>query len=309
MKSKITKLSFSCLASLIWMSLTSIAFSQESNFVDHPLIQGFPDSEIVEIEFEEDINYRVVLGSLQRTRGQVVPEDSERLRGDVTKLTYEISPEFTGEDVYLFFQEQVVEKSYSELFTCTGSACGSSNYWANDIFRKRTLYGPERNQFYLVMQSSADAEVVSFISLYIITRGNRRAYAHIEVIEVGGSIAPRNIIDVSDLSTRLLNEGSLILPDIEFREDDRLSSSTDLSFLVELLQNNPSNRFYLVTHVQGDASLSDLMQRSITRANEVARRLIGMGVSAGQIIAEGVGPLAPRCGSGNCAEFVELVLQ
>ena len=309
MKSKIIKVNFSCLCGLICISLTSIAFSQASNFVDHPLIQGFPDSEIVEIEFEEDINYRVVLGSLQRTRGQVVPEDSERLRGDVTKLTYEISPEFTGEDVYLFFQEQVAEKSYSELFTCTGSACGSSNYWANDIFRKRILYGPERNQFYLVMQSSADAEAVSFISLYIITRGNRRAYAHIEIIEVGGSIAPRNIIDVSDLSARLLNEGSLILPDIEFREDDRLSSSTDLSFLVELLQNNPSNRFYLVTHVQGDASLSDLMQRSITRANEVARRLIGMGVSAGQIIAEGVGPLAPRCGSGNCAEFVELVLQ
>lgn len=309
MKSKITKLIFSCLASLIWMSLTSIAFSQESNFVDHPLIQGFPDSEIVEIKFEEDINYRVVLGSLQRTRGQVVPEDSERLRGDVTKLTYEISPEFTGEDVYLFFQEQVAEKSYSELFTCTGSACGSSNYWANDIFRKRILYGPERNQFYLVMQNSADAEVVSFISLYIITRGNRRAYAHIEIIEVGGSIAPPNIINISDLSTKLLNEGSLILPDIEFREDDRLSLSTDLSFLVELLQKNPSNRFYLVTHVQGDAPLSDLMQRSITRANEVAGRLIGMGVSANQIIAEGVGPLAPRCSSGNCAEFVELVLQ
>jgi hypothetical protein len=309
MKLKYIKLIFPHLCGFICVILSPIVFAQTNNLVDHPLIQGFPDSEINETEFGEDVNYRVVLGSLQRTRGLVVPEDSERLRGDVTKLTYEISPEFTGNDVYQFFLEQAAEKSYSELFACTGSACGSSNYWANDIFRKRILYGPERNQFYLVMQSSTEVGPLSYISLYIITRGNRRTYAHIEIIEVGGSLTPRNTINVSDLSATLLNDGGLILAGIEFREDDRLSSSTDLAFLVELLQNNSSRQFYLVSHVQGEEFLSDLMRRSTMRANEVARRLIGMGVSASQIIAEGVGPLAPRCGGGNCEEFIELVLR
>jgi len=99
MKLKYIKLIFSHLCGFICVILSPIVFAQTNNLVDHPLIQGFPDSEINETEFGEDVNYRVVLGSLQRTRGLVVPEDSERLRGDVTKLTYEISPEFTGNDV------------------------------------------------------------------------------------------------------------------------------------------------------------------------------------------------------------------
>ena len=66
------------------------AFAQlagvSANYNDHPLFDRFPDSEIISVEFDEDVNYRLVLSSLQRTRGLVTPESSERLRGDVTKI-------------------------------------------------------------------------------------------------------------------------------------------------------------------------------------------------------------------------------
>jgi len=131
------------LSASLLMVFASVVSAQAT---DHPLISGFPDSEIISAEFESDSNYSLVLGRLQRSRGVVIPENSERLRGDVTRLIYEISLEFNGEDVQQFFQEQFAERGYEQLFNCAGRECGSSNYWANDIFRKRVLYGPERNQ-------------------------------------------------------------------------------------------------------------------------------------------------------------------
>ena len=91
--------------------LPLLSFAQTSavevGFTDHSLITGFAYSEIIERELERDINHQFVLGALERVRGEVIPENSQRLRGDVTKINYEISEEFTGADVYQFFQEQL----------------------------------------------------------------------------------------------------------------------------------------------------------------------------------------------------------
>jgi hypothetical protein len=55
-------------------------------FSDHALISGFADSEIIERELQTDINYRIILGALERVRGEVIPEDSGRLRGMSQRL-------------------------------------------------------------------------------------------------------------------------------------------------------------------------------------------------------------------------------
>ncbi|MEQ8952503.1 MAG: DUF4892 domain-containing protein, partial [Gammaproteobacteria bacterium] len=132
--------------------------SSANEVTDHPLFDRFAYSQIVEADFEEDTNYRIVLGSLQRTRGAVTAEDSQLVRGDLTRIVYEVSQEFDGRDVYDFFLEQMEERGYSQLYTCQGRGCGSSNYWANDIFGNRILYGPESNQFYLVMRTNLGLE-------------------------------------------------------------------------------------------------------------------------------------------------------
>lgn len=303
----------SCLAVAMLLAVAAVARAQpelfNSGFNDHPLLAAFPDSEIIAVEFEEDINYRIVLGSLQRTRGLVVPENAERLRGDVTKITYEISQEFSGEDAYQFFREQMQEKNYTELFTCTGSACGSSNYWANDIFRNRILYGPERNQYYLVMKAESGLQTDPYIAIYIITRGNRRIYAYVEIVEVGGSLTLVKIINTEALLASLREQGSIVLPGISFLGDNQLAEEVDLSYVVDMLQSDQSLQVYLVSHLGGNQPLQILMQRTASRARFLRQRLIDLGIGADRIDARGVGPLAPACAVENCSERVELVLQ
>ena len=91
------------------LSAALLAQTDERNLGDHPLIERFPDSTLEEIEVIEDSNYRLVLGTLQRNREEVIPEDSLRLRGDVTKIRYQVSQEFSGADVHDFFRQQMAE--------------------------------------------------------------------------------------------------------------------------------------------------------------------------------------------------------
>ena len=297
------------LASLLFLLISSNLIAQPSSFRDHPLFAGFPDSEIIEIEFVEDVNYRLVLSSLQRTRGLVSSEVSERMRGDVTKIVYEVSNEFSGQDVYDYFREQIERQSYTELFTCAGRECGSSNYWANDIFRNRVLYGPERNQFYLAIRGGPEAELSPHMALYIITRGNRRLYAYFEIVEIGGSETRIDIVDTTDLISTLESQSSIVVSGISFEDDLGLTDDSDLTSTVNLLQADPSLQVYLVVHLSGDEGVDTLIQRSQQRSNVLRQLLIGRGLDGNRIIAKGVGPLAPSCNADICGDRVELVLQ
>ena len=283
------------------------AQTRAQQYVDHPLLARFPDSEIVDYEFAEDENHRVVLGSLQRTRGVVVPEDSELLRGNVTRITYEASQDFTGEDVYRFFLQQMREKNYREMFTCVGRACGSGNYWANDIFRNRALYGPERNQYYLSMQAGLGLQTEPRISIYVITRGNRRIYAYVEIVEVGGAVGTSASVEALLVSLR--TDGAVVLPALNYDDYDRLAANADFTVPLGILQADDSLQVYLVGHLQGEGGVEELTRRSRVRAEWLREALISAGVDAARITAAGVGPLAPVCNGGDCAERMEMVLR
>lgn len=280
-----------------------------SGYTDHPLMSGFPDSEIIETDYEEDINYTLVLGSLQRSRGEVEAEASERIRGNVTKILYEVSQDFIGEDVVEYFREQIRERNYTELFSCEGRGCGSSNYWANDIFRNRILYGPERNQYYIAMRGNLGLEQEPSIALYIITRSNRRLYAYLEIIEAGGSVPVVTIIEPEDLLAQLEEDRSIVLPAIAFDDNDRLTVNSDVNYLAELFAADADLQAYLVSHLPGDAPLETLLERSLQRAQTLRSRLIELGVAAERISAQGLGPLAPLCDGSDCGERVELVIR
>ena len=305
-------ISFLLNASLMsYLSVSAVAQPADltGNYNDHPLLDRFPDSEIVSVEFNEDANYRLVLSGLQRTRGVVTPETSERLRGDVTKIIYEVVQEFTGEDVFRFFQGQLTDRGYSDLFTCNGRGCGSSNYWANDIFRNRILYGPERNQYYLAARVDIESEMSAYLALYIITRGNRQIYAYVEIIEPGGTKTRIDVIEENELLDTLLEDGSVVASTLSFITDNRLSPQSNLAPIVNMLRTDMSLNVYLVVHLGGSGSLESLMSRSLARAELLKQQIQDQGINGDRITAQGVGPLAPTCAVGNCQDRIEVVLR
>lgn len=289
------------------LAIMSIWFVQAVGYAQpasHGLVEGFPDSILVSAEFEPDRNYRLILGRLQRSRGVVVPESEKRIRGDVNKLIFEIPREYSAEDVYGYFRSSFSDKGYDELFGCTGRDCGSSNYWANDIFRNRVLYGPERNQYFLNVRAHAEP---AHIALYVITRGNRRTYAYLEIVEPPGTSGPIQVVGEAFL-TDIEEAGAIILSGISFSPNEQLDASVDLSELALELSERPEQKFYVVSHLAAEESLDQLLARSTMRAEAVMRHLIALGVDESQLVPRGLGPLAPLCAREWCADRVELVL-
>ncbi len=287
--------------------LAASAGAQRSDPADHALFSGFPDAGISEFETVGNVNYRVVLGSLQSVRGQVTPEASERVRGDLTRILYQVSDGFSGQDVYDFFREQMRMRGYRELFACAGRACGSSEYWANDIFGNRILYGPVRNQYYLAMGSEPPGQF--YISAYVITRSNRQLLAYLEIIEPGGGAANPLAAAPAFLLEQLRETGGVVLSGLAFGAGDRLAADAGLDAVAELLRREPELRLFIVAHLQGEDGLEQLLARSQARAEAVRQSLLEQGVAAERLAARGLGPLSPLCVAGDCAERVELVPQ
>ena len=280
---------------------------------DHPLLMRFPDSEIVEYDRTNELNHQLVLGTLQRTRGEVVPESAERLKGRVTRIVYAIPLDYQVSDVREFFAQQLRERGDSILFSCEGRACGSSNYWANDIFKRRILYGPERNQYYLAARSNTALENDPFLALYLITRANKRLYAYVEIIESEIAVVPQALVNEGLLAATLREKGSVVLPWVQFNTADggeeELDDPSALDYLVRLLRTDPEIRVYLVSHLSGpERSLESLLEQSEKRAQLINAVLLEEGIESGRIEAAGVGPLAPSCALSDCSDRIELVL-
>lgn len=289
---------------MLWMPLQAQPVPDAAR--DHPLLERFGESEIVEYRVENDVNYQLVLGNMRRLAGRVVPEESERLRGNLTRITYEVPQGFSAADVMEYFRAQVDERGYSNLFSCSGRGCGNSNYWANDVFDNRTLYGPERNQYYMALQADGDGDLTGYLAIYVITRANRQLYAHVEILES----SERRVTPMVEFSAENLEEfRSLRLFGLEFDSSDRLVEQGGIQAAVQLLHQNPSLSVYVVAHLPGPGDLDELLARSGQRADQVRELLLEQGIAGGRVVARGIGPLSPLCSEGDCGERVELVLR
>ena len=277
--------------------------SQDLKLAEAIWLEPFSHSEVLEIEILENQTHDLVIGTLQRTRGEVNPEDSRRLQGDVVKATYKIDQEFSGTEVFNFYREQIFAEGHEILFECSGRACGSSNYWANDIFGKRNLYGPVMNQFYIAARRLSAED---YISLYVITRGNKKVFAYLETVKDDEVELP---VSEGSILSRALTEGSVILPNIQFTNAHELSEKTDIAFLYEFLKENPRLFVYLVAHLATDLNESELILASTKRAEVLVKKLVALGIDPKRILPRGVGPLAPNCRQKICRDRVELVVR
>lgn len=281
---------------------------------DYGGFQRFPGSEIVDYRVDESTVYQLPLGRMQRVTGRVAPSQSERFQGTLRRITYEIPSGFTGQEVYDHFRRQLLAGEQRELFACQGRGCGSSNFWANDVFNNRILYGPEATQFYMASTyeaQSAGEPVLGYAALYVVTRGNRRMYAHLDFLELSAAQAAEQRDAAADrpeaMWLRLEQDGVVSVPGLSFDESDQLTQDDGIQLVHELMQSQALLQVFVVGHLQGDGDVGSLIERSRSRAEQVVARLVEAGVDASRVQAHGVGPLAPFCRPGPCSQRIELV--
>ena len=88
--------------------------------------------------------------------------------------------------------------------------CGESSLWANEVFGNAKLYGADEQQAYLLLRL-APPQDNTLVALYSITRGNRKAYLHVEQFEAAaplGELLPTS----ATLLRQLKSTGELDFP-------------------------------------------------------------------------------------------------
>ena len=168
-------------AGLVALGLASHAAEDVSGSADPSAVERFPRSWIVEYtEPGAPEPYEFITAPVDRIKRDVRVE-AVRVEGALTRVTYRIPDGERLDDVIEHYETRIAAISPGIVFSCRGPDCGRSTIWANQIFGVAELAAPNRNQFYLAAPVRVDGQG-QLVAFYAVQRGNRRVYAHLDVV-------------------------------------------------------------------------------------------------------------------------------
>lgn len=103
------------------------------------------------------------------------------------------------------------------MFWCQGRDCGEASLWGNDVFANARLNGGDEQQAFILLRRSA-AEADTLVALYSVTRGNRRAYLHVEEF-VAASPLGELLPTAATVLREMRDTGKLDYPDLAAPQD------------------------------------------------------------------------------------------
>lgn len=257
-----------------------------------------------------------VLSAVESIRRETSIERVVSVAAQRRWITYEVPIDTDPAELKAHYAEQLGAQSGSQsktesntesetklLFQCEGRDCGRSNTWANQIFGQALLYGRDQEQTYFAAQ--VDDQLVA---VYLVKRGNRRQYAHVEVWLP--DVMPSLGLAVNDASqwqewlAGFARTGFAEIPQVQPMANGELSR-TSLDVLASLAMNIPDSlrtNLYLVCHLYPTASrraataeeLAEGVAQSIAAATRCAEDAAAVFAEAGTTLTpQGIGPLAP----------------
>lgn len=178
---------FSLLAPVLLSSLACLAV-QPAAAADLPgsqdldILPRFPRAEIVDFRDVAAQERIYPLGSIRRISGTLRYERQIDSLGRMRSVTYELPAEHTSGQAFNAARDALQEQGAELLYWCESRECGSASLWANSVFGNAKLLGAEDQQAYLLLRL-AEPRQNTLVALYSITRGNRRAYLHVEQLD------------------------------------------------------------------------------------------------------------------------------
>ncbi|MBF7729472.1 DUF4892 domain-containing protein [Pseudomonas sp. N040] len=175
------------LISLLLFSNLVLAADQPGS-QDLPVLPRFPHAQIVYSVSTPDAERTYPQSAIRRISNQLRIEQPVEVAGLLTALTYQLPAGHAASEAFSAARKALLAGGAEPLYWCEGRDCGSSSQWANAIFGNAQLYGPDDQQAYLLVRLASPRHN-SLLALYGITRGNRRAYLHVEQLDSSSSIA------------------------------------------------------------------------------------------------------------------------
>lgn len=185
---------------------------------DLTILPRMTDAQIVDYRPSTELERIYPMGSIRKISGQLRFDGQVSARGQTTAVTYELPAEHSSNDAFTAAREALQAQGAELLFWCQARDCGESSLWANEVFGNAKLYGADDQQAYLLLRLAAPHDD-TLVALYSITRGNRKAYLHVEQFEAAaplGDLQPTS----ATLLRQLKSTGKLDFPKLLADPDD-----------------------------------------------------------------------------------------
>lgn len=256
---------------LLLLSFTVQAQSDVAGSRDPLQLPRFPLSWIVSFDEQQIPEYELATGPMRKLEGVIAPEQSQVIKGDLTRITYRVSGIHTPEQVFRYYLELLESLQANILYQCSSRQCGSSNQWANNYFEVAELYGIDRTQFF-VSASLGNLQ----LALYTVQRGNRRSYVQLDLIQPLQQSADTLATDIKQRGFSWLNEPDSAEP------------------LLDYMMQNPTRQVLIGSYNKTTGvSLEEQLQQSTRAAQAFIAMLTGAGIDPTRIATVPVGPALP----------------
>ena len=256
-------------------------------------LSAFTRATVVNQTSTSVVDYSVALGEIKKARGLWAPERERRLDGELTKTTWLIPEGHSPQSIFDYYQRRLNNLNARVLFSCEARNCGLSNAWANEQFKVKELYGLDGEQSYAAYEIADSRELLHYVMLYTVIRGNRRVYAHTEWLQTSSRVSESLAPSAAEVDSHFHNRGYYQVSGLSLDGDKLLIDDEHLSALVEAMRNNRRMNFRLVGHQYGNATLDQQMTLSQQRAQQLQQVLVERGIVAARLSSHGVGSLAP----------------
>ncbi|WP_163031918.1 DUF4892 domain-containing protein, partial [Pseudomonas viridiflava] len=185
----LTRVPVAALCAVIFSGLFSSALSAADleGSRDLDIVPRLADAEIVDYRPVAELERVYPMGSIRKISGQLRFDGQVSARGNLTSVTYQLPAEHTSDDAFTAARQALQQQGAELLFWCQARDCGESSLWANEVFGNAKLFGADDRQAYLLLRM-AEPRNDTLVALYSITRGNRRAYLHVEQFEAAAPL-------------------------------------------------------------------------------------------------------------------------
>jgi OOP family OmpA-OmpF porin len=272
---------------------------------DHPLVSRFDGSRIIAYDMAEFDEYRVVTSRVKIARNGVylsedkslVDENSLRLEGKVTRITYKAPETSSTLQILRSYEKALDELGATYLMACSGNECSDHR----ERFAEAVIYGTG----YYFSGSIKDVRYLSsrvdrtggdlYVSVLVV--GLRQPWVQLDVVEVEGLVDGLVTADAAALARDLDARGSALIQGIYFetgRSELTSASKPALMEVARLLSEEPKLHLFIVGHTDTVGDFEANLALSEARAHAVVDALVSShGVENSRVTARGIGPLAP----------------
>lgn len=219
----------------------------------------FPDGEQVSLQQMQANHYRLVISELKRTRATTYGEQEQRLSGQLTRTVWAVDSGLSLAETITQLSTQL--SNHEMIYQCQGLDCGSSHFWANEIFGNARLVTRGPNQFYSVSvqelsNPSLPSQKYRVQVLYLIQRGTGQILLNLDELLTSTDPRPKasskqSLIDQLDnpqgwLTHFVIEQGRL-----------ELQASQPLIQALSSLDPKDAKRRYLVVHFYTSADIRE----------------------------------------------------